>query len=360
MSAAGNSSRRPISRRILVALFLLMSVPMVGWYFIGDFTANRLDEALAGAERGTLLEIQREVRLKLALVLGASIAALGGVIFYLRRTVIDRLEGLARETRRERAPRGGTWVPEREIAEPDEIGDLARALASALSRLEDRAIEASRFADDLGHELRTPLAAIRGSAELLAESDLSPEQRRRLVTHLIAESERMERLVEGLLDLARAEGRSAGATSKPVALEPALAELAASVEPLTKAAGIRVHLVARAPSEVEGDPDLLHRAVTPLLENAIRWSPRGGEVRLVLERREAVALIAIEDQGPGVPPELRERVFDRFFSQSSGKGAGAGLGLAIARRAAGQMGGRMWVEDAEGGGARFVLAIPAA
>jgi two-component system sensor histidine kinase CreC len=354
-------ARRPISRRILVALFLLMTVPMAGWYFVGDFTARGLVDALTGAQRDTVLEVQRQVRFKLALVLGASIAALGGVILYLRRTVLDRLEALARQTRRARGIRHGPWVPSAELFEPDEIGDLARALDSALGRLEQRAEEASRFADDLGHELRTPLAAIRGAAELLAEPDLSPAERRRFTAHVLAESERLERLVAGLLDLARAEGRSAEAPAPPIELAPLLADLARAVEPLAAAAGVRLTVIAeRELPPLALDSDLLRRALVPLIENALRHSPAGGEVRLVLERRGEVALVAVEDQGPGVPPELRERIFDRFFFEASDRGPpGAGLGLAIARRAAARLGGRVWVEDAASSGARFVLALPA-
>lgn len=354
--------RHPISRRIMVALFLLMTVPMIGWYFLGDFTARGLWDALPGSGREVILEVQRQVRFKLALVLGASIAALGAVILYLRRSVLDRLERLAR---RARSAGRGPWVPVDELAQPDEIGDLARALERARGRLEERAEEASRFAHNLSHELRTPLAAIRGAAELLTEPDLSAAQRERFTRHVLSESQRLERLVSGLLDLARVEGRRDGEAPPPqldvVAAVDALVE---RFRALAAEAGVRLR-VSRAPEvpQVAAHPDLLDRTLLPLIENALRHSPAGSEVWIRLERRPGAVLVAVEDRGPGVPEPLREKVFERGFTAvpaASAPAAGTpltGLGLSIARRAAHRLGARLWVEEAPGGGARFVLAM---
>lgn len=355
--SSGETPRRPISRRIMVALFLLMTVPMIGWYFLGDFTARGLEGASVSPQ--ALAEVQGQVRFKLALVLGASVAALGAVILYLRRSILDRLERLASTAQRAHEP---PWVPHGELTQPDEIGDLARALDRALSNLEERAEEAARFGENLSHELRTPLAAIRGAAELLAEPDLPAGDRERFTAHVLAESQRLERLVSGLLDLARSEGRSrpGGVPPPRLTLAPVVAGLVERFASVAAERGARLVVAEEGGlPPVAADGDLLLRALVPLVENALRHSPPGGECRIRLEPRDDAVLIAVEDEGPGVPEPLRERIFERCFTGPQGeeRRPGAGLGLALARRTADRLGGRLWVEEAPGGGARFVLAL---
>jgi len=350
--------RRPLSRRLMAALFVLMMAPVAGWYFLGDFAASPAWDSLAPEERAALAAVQAGVRFKLALTLGVSVAVLAGVVLFLRRTILDPLERLAEQARRAGSE---PWSSPAEVALPDETGDLARALDKSLATLERRAREAAQAARDLGHELRTPLAAIRGAAELLADAGLEPGDRERFARHVLAESERLERLVDGLLVLARLE-REPPPPPRAVPVAELLAALAERYRPWFEAQGKRLAIGSSASGlAVATDRDRLERALVALLENAERFSPAGEEVYLGVAQEGERLLLEVADRGPGVPPELRERVFDRFFSTDRGArdhGAGSGLGLAIAKGLVDSLGGAIWVEARAGGGARFRIALP--
>lgn len=333
----------------MVALFVLMMVPTAGWLFFADVASRSGDPALE--------VLQREIRFKLALTLGASLLVLAGVIAWIRRSVLDRLEELAH---RARSVRDG-WIPLPDGGPDDEIADLAHALDDAISRLSRRAEEATRFASNLSHELRTPLSAIRGAAEILAEGEIGAEDRRRFAGHVLAESARLERLVLGMIELARAEGarQEPGGLTDLATLLP---EIARRCEPLL-ARRAQVLEVAVSPglSPVSAPADLVSRVLFALLENAMKYAPSAS--RLVLSARpdDGAVVVGVEDPGPGVPEALRERVFDRCFTTdpSTAEERGAGLGLAIARSLVESVGGRIRVEASSLGGAAFRFRVPA-
>ncbi len=353
--------RRPISRRLMAALFLLMIVPTGGWYFIAEFASGNRWESLPPADQAALLDVQREVRFKLALTLVASILVLAGTVAYLRRTVVDPLANLARRARTVgRTP----WKPPRERDRPDEIGDLARALDNGVQALERKAEEAARFSINLSHELRTPLAAIRGAAEILTDRQLSDEDQARFIGNIATESERLERLVAGILELSRTEQGPAVAASEVVDL----ASVASSVLDASQPLLLRKDLRVVGPEAVDwalvlGDGDRLHRILFGLLENAIKFSPQGGEIRVEILRVQQEVRVVVGDEGPGVPPEIRETIFERQFTTEHDGGSasrGTGLGLAIVRGLVAASNGRVWVEDSTAKGARFVIALRAA
>lgn len=353
--------RRPISRRLMAALFLLMILPTGGWYFIAEFTSGERWESLPPAGQATLMEAQREVRFKLALTLVASILVLAGTVVYLRRTVVDPLANLARRARTVgRTP----WKTPHERDRPDEIGDLARALDNGVQTLEHNAQEAARFSINLSHELRTPLAAIRGAAEILTDRQLSEEDQARFVHNIVTESERLERLVAGILELSRTEDGRAKPVNEVVDLVSVVSSVLNATQPLLQRKGLRVvghETVDRA--LVLGDGDRLHRILFALLENAIKFSLQGGEIRVEILQMQQDVRVVVEDEGPGVPLEIRESIFERqFTTQHDGGSAsrGTGLGLAIVRGLVSASNGSVWVEDSTAKGARFVLAFPAA
>ncbi|HEV8267546.1 MAG TPA: ATP-binding protein [Thermoanaerobaculia bacterium] len=359
MSAAP-VERRPIARRIMLALFLLMMVPIVGWYFFADLAARRWETLPLGA-REPLLALQQEIRFKLALTLGASVAMLAAVVLYVRRSVLDRLEALAARARK--AP----LVPPapEEAIQPDEIGDLSQALDEAVGRLLKRGDDAIRFAGDLSHELKTPLAAIRGAGEILAGEELSTAERRRFATHVLEESARLERLVAGMVELARAERPPAASTGEPLALAPLLVETAERIRPFEP--GLAAPSIVLEPDaglpEVGAAPDNVRRILVILLENAFKYAGADGTIRLRAFRDGDDVIVAVDDGGPGVPPALREKVFDRFFTTDASAAVparGAGLGLAIARSLVEGFGGRIFVESSSSGGASFRFSIPVA
>jgi len=155
----------------MAALFVLMIVPILGWYFLGELTSREVWGDLPVELESSLHEAQAEIRFKLALTLGVSVVVLGVIVFYLKRALIDPLDRLASRARN--AESEGWQTPE-ECFRPDEIGDLARALDRSIPAMEQRAEDAHNFAINLSHELRTPLAAIRGAVEILSEADPEP------------------------------------------------------------------------------------------------------------------------------------------------------------------------------------------
>ena len=301
----------------------------------------------------------RRVRLFLVLgVLGGTALALLGGWLLARRAMrpVVRLTDQANEIRRTRDPGLEIDVPPVE----DEVGDLARALDTMLAALDDaqteteHALERQReFVADASHELRTPLTSVLANLELLVDT-LHGDQREAAESALRS-SQRMRRLVADLLLLARADARREAARV-PLDLGAVLVEAAAEVEALEDA-GHELSVEAE-PAWVEGVRDDLHRVMLNLMENALRHTPAGTHVRARAWREDGHAVLVVEDNGPGIPEELRGKVFDRFVRGAGDRGGSFGLGLSIVRAVAQQHGGTVSVEDA-GPGARFVVRLPA-
>jgi signal transduction histidine kinase len=234
----------------------------------------------------------------------------------------------------------------------DEVGGLARAMNRMLARLEDAQgrlrgtlARQRRFAADASHEMRTPLTALRGEIETLRAHDLPPEERAAALDGMAVSVERMDRLVEGLLGLARVEGE--GAPAEPVDLGEMLGEIATAEECDALAPGV----------VVRGDRAALRGMLVNLIENGRR---HGGRVRVAVSADDGQAVVRVADDGPGVDPEDRERIFDRFYRAPRRRGTpGAGLGLPIARATAERWGGTLTLMPAEGG-ALFEVRLPLA
>ena len=215
------------------------------------------------------------------------------------------------------------------------------------------------FAADASHELRTPLTVIRSSVELLRRNADQPVAKvGDTLTDIDAEVEHLTTLVDDLLLLARSDSGAVGLERVAVHLDDVAAEAAAALATPAAAAGVHIE-VDPAPTPAVGDPARLRQLVTILIDNAIRHSPRDGVVRVVIRPEDGHATIAVEDAGPGVRPEDRERVFDRFWRAPGAPAGGTGLGLAIARWIAEHHEGSISVDAAAGGGARFEVRLPA-
>lgn len=340
----------------MAALFVLMIVPISGWYFIGELTSREIWGDIPGSVESDLQRLQEEIRFKLALTLGASVVVLGGIVFYLRRTLIDPLDRLAA---RARVAETEGWQEPEECARSDEIGDLARALDRSIPAMERRAQEARLFAVNLSHELRTPLAAIRGAAEILTESRPGVEDQERFFQNILTESERLERLVAGLLDLERGV-EPHRSPDQPTDASVVVEEIVARCAPLLDRKSLLTELEQAADlPRITVERRRLERILFGLLENAIKFSPQGGRITIRVGTREGQLLVEIEDEGPGVPDELREEIFNRHSTGGRGGAGGTGLGLAIVRSLTTAVGGSVWAEAAPGGGARFCCVLPA-
>jgi signal transduction histidine kinase len=219
-----------------------------------------------------------------------------------------------------------------------------------------------RFIADASHEIRTPAAIIRASAEVLQREELVRPAGHALAEDIVAEADRLGRLVDDLLALAASERGALATERRPIDL----AEVARATVRRAGPLATERSLVLAGPDEaasplpVMGDPDRLVQLLLILLDNAFRVSPTGGRVTVTAGIAGRRATVAVTDEGPGVPAAERERIFEPFARLPGRRpgSRGSGLGLAIAHRIAELHGGTLTIDDAPGGGARFQLAIP--
>ncbi len=301
-----------------------------------------------------------KVRLFLLLgVMGGAVLALLAGLYVARRAMrpIAELTVAAREIERTRDPSLRVPFPEAE----DEIAELARTLDGMLAALDasQGEIEAMldrqrEFIADASHELRTPLTSVLANLELLSE-ELEGEQAD--TAHAALRStRRMRRLVGDLLLLARADAKRSQ-PQRPTDLSQVLIEAAGELEPVSD--GHELSIDAE-PVVVAGTRDDLHRLTLNLLENAVRHTPPGTHVRATTAAENGDAVLTVQDNGPGIPPALEQRMFERFVRGGRDGGRGSGLGLAIVRAVVESHSGTVALERPPEGGTRFVIRIPAA
>ena len=298
-----------------------------------------------------------EVILLLGVLGGTVLALLGGLATAARAMrPIKQLTGAVREIERTRDPALRVPQPQSE----DEVAELARTVDGMLGSLDaartetHAALERQReFVADASHELRTPLTSLLANLELLAE-ELGGEQADTAQAALRS-ARRMRRLVGDLLLLARADARrtqSRGPTDLADVLLEAASELGSMAEDHELS-------IDAQPAVVPGVKDDLHRLTLNLIENAARHTPPGTHIRASTGVENGAAILTVEDDGPGIPPELEPRVFDRFVRGPQTANRGSGLGLAIVRAVAESHGGTVTLEHpTAGSGARFVITIP--
>ena len=246
----------------------------------------------------------------------------------------------------------------------DEVGDLARTLALMQQRLRQQEEARRAFVATASHELRTPLTSLDGMLELLHDdlNDDHPdlEDARALVERAHAQSRRLGRLASDLLDLSRIDAQ-VQLRSEPVELGELSRAVLAEFEVGTERGEIRSSLDDLGGAVwALGDPGSIAQILRILLDNAVRASPAGSQVRVVL-KRDPLVTISVRDEGPGVHQDERDAIFERFHRGRDTAGqAGFGLGLAIGRELAERMGGALYLEDAAGPGATFTLRLPGA
>jgi signal transduction histidine kinase len=237
----------------------------------------------------------------------------------------------------------------------DEIGYLAQTMNEMLTRLEDSAYRQRRFVADASHELRSPLTAIRTTLDVgLAHPDRAPWPD--IAQRAIRQSARLEDLVGHLLLLAKADDRQLAAQRRPVALDALLRDVVST----TAAGHVDVEITAPVDAVTTGNPEHLARLFRNVLDNAIRYAT--GRVQVTVTTGETVR-VEISDDGPGIPVDQRERVFDRFVRLDTSRehtSGSTGLGLAIAKEIAIAHGGRIAITEAPSGGACVTITLPRA
>ncbi|HEY4846122.1 MAG TPA: HAMP domain-containing sensor histidine kinase [Candidatus Dormibacteraeota bacterium] len=252
-------------------------------------------------------------------------------------------------------------------SEPDdEVGRLQRSFNQMLRQLEDayRRLQSAlvaqrRFVADASHELRTPLTTIRGNVGLLLKrDDIASDDRVAALNDIAGESERMSRMVQDLLTLARADA-GYHLERTPIDLLPIIQEVSRQAQTLQPAR--RIELLDGVPVSLLGNADAIKQLLWILIDNAFKHTHDGGRIQLQLHNGRAAARLVVVDDGPGIPREDLERVFERFYqSDASRSGEGTGLGLAIARWIAREHGGQVTASNDPHGGAAFTVELPVA
>lgn len=310
-----------------------------------------------------VIQIAQPLRVRQAFARGAAfrvvipllllLPLLGAAIVWVVGNGLRPLRRIANEVQRRDVPR---LTPIATSRLPLEVAPLVAELNRLLERLHGAFQTQRAFVADAAHELRSPLTAVRLQLQLL---DRAPDEaaRREARQNLGAAVERAIHLVEQLLTLARSEPREEPRAWDRIALDQAVADGIADTHALALERAIDMSLEAE-PAMVRGDRDALRIMVRNLVDNAVRYTPAGGRVRVSVRNEAAGAVLEVLDSGPGIPPADRARAFDRFYRRSNAPEGGSGLGLAIVKAVADGHGAQISLDDAPGGGLKVVVVFP--
>jgi heavy metal sensor kinase len=243
----------------------------------------------------------------------------------------------------------------------DELGRLATVFNATLDRLERSFEQLRRFTADASHELRTPLTALKSVGEVALRSGADLEASREVIGSMLEEADRLARLVDSLLTLSRADAGRVKLTPEPTDLGALAREVTGHLGVLAEEKHQALSVEANGETPVRVDPLVLRQAVINLVDNAIKYCPNGKAIRIVVGSRGGDATLEVQDEGPGIAPEHRERVFDRFYRIDTSRSrelGGTGLGLAISKWAVEANGGKLELESEVGKGSRFRIVLP--
>ena len=309
---------------------------------------------------GELQEALDEFRWTALLIIPAGIiaAALGG--FWISRRALGPVDRIASTARAISARQLGRRleVP----ATGDELQRLSETLNDMLARLETAFAETTRFTADASHELRTPVSLIRTTAEVALRRPRSAEEYRQALEGILQESERTSVLVQDLLTLTRADAGADAWNPSRVELRAFISSLRGKLETMCEHGGLTLRMdLPGQPVFVDGEQAALGRLVVILVDNAAKYTPAPGEVRVTLRAVDGSADIEVADTGIGIAAEDLPRVFDRFYRADKARSrdsGGAGLGLSIAKWIAERHGGRITIESEAGHGCRVRVRLP--
>ncbi len=317
--------------------------------------------ALVSKSTFTILRMLYDLRIRTFKVVLVSLVVAAILSLLVSTTIARPLSRLRREAQAMLDRRGRLKGRFKQSRRLDEIGDLERALHELTRRLEGHISFIESFASDVSHEFKNPLASIRNATDLLAEVE-EPEDRVRFHRMALRDLSRLESLLSGVREISQIDAQIDEEPTEPVRLDELLRALVEQFE-LRPNGGVRYRLeVPEGPVTVEAIPDRLAQVFENLLDNARSFSPESGEVSMGLEVRGGTAVVRIADQGPGIPEEHREKIFQRFFTYrpegARGKDGYTGLGLAIVRAIVESAGGKVAAGETEGGGAVMTVELP--
>jgi heavy metal sensor kinase len=289
----------------------------------------------------------------------ALIAALSGGYFLAGKALapVERMTATANEITAQRLDRR-LEVTNRD----DELGRLAETINGMIERLERSFREMQRFTADASHELRTPIAILRTEAEVALGKPMDDAEKQNLLGNFLEECERLGHITEQLLTLSREDAGIGRTVREPVDLAAMASEVAEVMRPLADAKGLRLQVKEEAAAIVQGDPHRLRHVFYNLLDNAIKYTPEGGQVEVTTESADSTVHLTVHDSGIGIPAEHLPYVFDRFYRTDESRdraAGGAGLGLAIAKGIVEAHGGTISAASEPGRGATFTFTLPA-
>jgi signal transduction histidine kinase len=241
----------------------------------------------------------------------------------------------------------------------DEMGRLAAVFNETLGRLEQSFDQMRRFTADVSHQLRTPLTSIRSVGEVgLRAGHRDEASYRAIIGSMLEEADRLALLVDRLLTLSRTEMRPSAIAHDPVNLVTLAEDVVADLEVLAEEKRQSIAVDAEGAPTASADRLVLRQALINLVDNAIKFTPPGGEVRVRVAATNGNAVIDVSDSGPGIPVEAQGRIFDRFYRADEMSATGTGLGLSIARGAVEANGGHLTLERSDAHGTTFRIHLP--
>lgn len=324
---------------------LVRTAPNGQRFAVAQTTATRDARALAGALR-TLLPF--------ALLLPVLLLLIGHLVRTLFRPITTTAAQIDARTERDLEP-----VPEHAL--PLEVRPFVHAINGLLARVAESAATQRRFIADAAHELRTPLAALSLQAERLEQTDMSAVARERL-TALRAGIQRAGNLVNQLLALSRTQAHALVPGGDTAPLQQTLREVLEGLMPLAAAQDIDVGVTASCDAHVHASTLDLSTLIKNLVDNAIRYTPAGGRVDIACVQTGRAVTLTVVDTGPGIPPAVRQRVFEPFYRTHGSEQIGSGLGLTIVHNIVKRLGGRItldWADAAAHTGLRVTVTLVA-
>lgn len=333
-------------------------------YVFVPFAAQASDSSRAGVLVARPVRIARAVwapavgRIALAALAAVLAAAVASTL--VARALSRPVRELSRAATRVSAGDLTQRVP---VGSADELGDLARAFNEMTAGLAESQRREREFLASVSHELRTPITAIRGYAEALQEGALrSPAERAEALAIIASETDRLERMVRDVMDLARLGARDFRLEVRDADLAGALRDTAAAHRAAAAEAGVRIDAELPETLAARTDPDRVRQVVSNLIDNALRVTEPGGAVRVAAASSDGLVRIEVADTGPGIAEADLPHVFERSYLWRRVQGArpvGTGLGLAIVRELVSVLRGRIEVRSEQGNGTSFVVELPA-
>jgi heavy metal sensor kinase len=316
---------------------------------------RRVTVQVARSEEGVVQQLSDLLLiLVLGLPLAVAVAGIGGYV--LARRALAPIEQMTDRARTITAARLADRLP---VSNPEnEMGRLATVFNETLGRLEESFKQMRQFTTDVSHELRTPLTAIRSVGEVGLRGQRDEAAYRGIIGSMLEEVDRLASLVDRLLTLSRAETHQATLSRDAVDLSALADDVVSHLGVLAEEKKQTLTIERQATPIVSADRLVLRQALINLVDNAIKFTPVTGQIRIRIAEASDDAIVEVIDSGRGISSEARERIFDRFYRESDANGSGTGLGLSLAKGAVEALGGHLTLADTGATGSRFRISIP--